>query len=51
MGSTIAIEVVPRHEGIVRRALALAEEMEQLALETGYTPKIGKKEKKDLTSS
>ena len=32
MGSKITIEVEPRHEGIVRRALALAEEMEQLAL-------------------
>jgi hypothetical protein len=32
MGSKITIEVDPRHEGIVRRALALAEEMEQLAL-------------------
>jgi hypothetical protein len=32
MGSTITIEVDPRHEGVVRRALAFAEEMEQLAL-------------------
>jgi len=32
MGSKITIEVDARHEGIVRRALALAEEMEQLAL-------------------
>ena len=32
MGSKITIEVDPQHEGIVRRALALAEEMEQLAL-------------------
>jgi hypothetical protein len=32
MGSKITIEVDPRYEGIVRRALALAEEMEQLAL-------------------
>jgi DNA replication initiation complex subunit (GINS family) len=32
MGKTITIDVDPQHEGIVRRALALAEEMEQLAL-------------------
>lgn len=32
MGSKITIEVDSRHEGIVRRALAWAEEMEQLAL-------------------
>jgi hypothetical protein len=32
MGSKITIEVDSQHEGIVRRALALAEEMEQLAL-------------------
>jgi len=32
MGSKIMIEVDPRHEAIVRRALAWAEEMEQLAL-------------------
>lgn len=32
MGSKITIAVDPRHEGIVRRVLALAEEMEQLAL-------------------
>ena len=32
MGSQITIEVDPRYEGILRRALALAEEMEQLAL-------------------
>ena len=32
MGSKITIAVDPRHEGIVRRALAWAEEMEQLAL-------------------
>jgi hypothetical protein len=32
MGSKITIEVDPQHEGIVRRALAFAEEMEQLAL-------------------
>lgn len=32
MDSKITIEVDPRHEGIVRRALVLAEEMEQLAL-------------------
>ena len=32
MGRKITIEVDPQHEGIVRRALALAEEMEQLAL-------------------
>jgi hypothetical protein len=32
MSKKIMIEVDPQHEGIVRRALALAEEMEQLAL-------------------
>jgi len=32
MHSKITIEVEPRHEGILRRALAFAEEMEQLAL-------------------
>jgi hypothetical protein len=32
MGSKITIEIDPQHEGIVRRALALAEEMEHLAL-------------------
>ena len=32
MGSKITIEVDARHEAIVRRALAMAEEMEQLAL-------------------
>ena len=32
MSTTILIEVGARHEAIVRRALALAEEMEQLAL-------------------
>lgn len=32
MGNKITIDVDPRHEGIVRRALAWAEEMEQLAL-------------------
>ena len=32
MGSKITIEVDPRHEGLLRRALAWAEEMEQLAL-------------------
>jgi len=32
MTPTVAIEVAARHEGLVRRALALAEEMEQLAL-------------------
>ncbi len=32
MDRKITIEVDPRHEGIVRRALALAEEMEQPAL-------------------
>jgi hypothetical protein len=32
MGSKITIEVDPQHEGIVRRALAFAQEMEQLAL-------------------
>ena len=32
MDSKITIEVDPQHEGIVRRALAFAEEMEQLAL-------------------
>jgi len=32
MGRKITIEIDLQHEGIVRRALALAEEMEQLAL-------------------
>ena len=32
MSSKVTIEVDARHEGLVRRALALAEEMEQLAL-------------------
>jgi hypothetical protein len=32
MSSKVTIEVDPRHQTIVRRALALAEEMEQLAL-------------------
>jgi hypothetical protein len=32
MGATVTIEVDAKHEAIVRRALALAEEMEQLAL-------------------
>ncbi len=32
MDPKVTIEVDARHEGIVRRALALAEEMEQLAL-------------------
>ncbi len=32
MGTRVTIEVDPKHEGIVRRALALVEEMEQLAL-------------------
>ncbi len=32
MGSKVLIEVDARHEALVRRALALAEEMEQLAL-------------------
>lgn len=32
MNPKVTIEVDPKHEGIVRRALALAEEMEQLAL-------------------
>jgi len=32
MNSTVTIEVAPQHEAILRRALALAEEMEQLAL-------------------
>jgi hypothetical protein len=34
MGSKITIEVDPQHEGIVRQALAWAEEMEQRALTT-----------------
>lgn len=34
MSSTITIEVDPRHEGIVRRAVAWAQEMEHLALTT-----------------
>jgi hypothetical protein len=32
MGVKVMIEVDPKHEGLVRRALAMAEEMEQLAL-------------------
>jgi len=32
MTSKVTIEVEPQHEAIVRRALALAEELEQLAL-------------------
>lgn len=32
MGSKITIEVDPRHENLMRRTLAWAEEMEQLAL-------------------
>jgi len=32
MANKVTIEVDPQHEGIVRRALALAEEMAQLAL-------------------
>lgn len=32
MGSKVLIEVDARHEALVRRALALAEEMDQLAL-------------------
>jgi hypothetical protein len=32
MNGKVMIEVDPQHEGIVRRALALAEELEQLAL-------------------
>jgi hypothetical protein len=32
MNTKVTIEVDAKHEGIVRRALALAEEMEQLAL-------------------
>jgi len=32
MNSTVMIEVAPQHEAVVRRALALAEELEQLAL-------------------
>ena len=32
MDSKVMIEVDPQHEGIVRRALALAQELEQLAL-------------------
>lgn len=32
MSGKVSIEVDARHEGIVRRALALTEEMEQLAL-------------------
>jgi hypothetical protein len=34
MNSKVTIEVDPKHEAIVRRALAMAEEMEQLALST-----------------
>ena len=32
MSTKVTIEVDPKHEAIVRRALAMAEEMEQLAL-------------------
>lgn len=32
MGTKVLIEVDPKHEAILRRALALAQEMEQLAL-------------------
>jgi hypothetical protein len=32
MGTKVMIEVDPKHETVVRRALAMAEEMEQLAL-------------------
>jgi hypothetical protein len=32
MNAKVLIEVDPRHEALLRRALALAEEMEQLAL-------------------
>ena len=32
MDGKVLIEVEPQHEGIVRRALALAQELEQLAL-------------------
>jgi hypothetical protein len=32
MSTKVLIEVDPKHEAIVRRALAMAEEMEQLAL-------------------
>jgi hypothetical protein len=32
MNLKVTIEIEPKHEAIVRRALALAEEMEQLAL-------------------
>ena len=32
MGAKVTIEVDQKHEGILRRALAMAEEMEQLAL-------------------
>ena len=32
MNSKVTIEVDPQHEAIVRRALAMAEELEQLAL-------------------
>ena len=32
MNTKVTIEIEPRHEAIVRRALAMAEEMEQLAL-------------------
>jgi hypothetical protein len=34
MDGKVSIEVDARHEGILRRALAFAEEMEQLALQT-----------------
>lgn len=34
MNPKVTIECAPQHEAIVRRALALAEEMEQLALTT-----------------
>lgn len=32
MNAKVVIEVAPQHEALVRRALAMAEEMEQLAL-------------------
>jgi hypothetical protein len=34
MNTTVMIEVDAKHEAVVRRALAMAEEMEQLALTT-----------------
>jgi hypothetical protein len=36
MNSKVTIECDPKHEAIVRRALAMAEEMEQLALTAPY---------------